>query len=49
VKDKTVENKTKKGFFARIIDKLDEKIREKAESRPCCCGKDERENKKCCS
>ncbi len=49
MKDKTGENKTKKGFFARMIDKLDKKMQEKAESRPCCCAKDKPGNEKCCS
>ena len=42
--------KSEKGFFAKLFDKLDKKIEEKAKSSPCCCKGDSQEGKKsCCS
>ena len=42
--------KPKKGFFARLFDKLDKKIEEKAKAGSCCCKSDGSEGKKsCCS
>jgi len=34
-----------KGFFQRIVSKVDAKMKEKADSKPCCCQKDK--NGKC--
>lgn len=47
MEDKLVEIKSKKGFFARWLDKLDKKIEEKAKSGSCCCNN--KEKKSCCS
>lgn len=42
------ENKTntnhKKGFWARLLEKIDKMMEEKAQSQSCCCGDKE---KKC--
>jgi hypothetical protein len=38
----------KKGFFARMFEKMDSKMEAKAESKPCCCQSDDK-NKSCCS
>ncbi|MDD5116158.1 MAG: hypothetical protein PHW98_03735 [Candidatus Omnitrophica bacterium] len=40
--------KNKKGFFARMIEKLDKKMREKA-AQSCCCGKDKTNKGSCCN
>lgn len=48
MKDKTEQKKGKKGFFARMIDKLDKKMQEKAKAKSCCCGGD-KPDKSCCS
>jgi len=46
-KDKTVEKK--KGFFAKLFEKLDTKLAQKASSG-CGCSKDKgKDNKSCCS
>ncbi|MDI6606073.1 MAG: hypothetical protein QME65_02895 [Candidatus Omnitrophota bacterium] len=40
----------KKGFFARIFDKLDKKIEAKAkEGKSCCCGPADNNKNSCCS
>ena len=41
--------KIKRGFFARIIDKLDKKMQEKAKSRSCCSREVKASKKSCCS
>jgi hypothetical protein len=41
--------KDKKGFFARLIAKLDKKMQEKAKSQSCCCSENKSEKKSCCS
>lgn len=40
--------KSGKGFFAKLFDKLDKKMQEKAKSNPCCCKGDDKEGKKSC-
>ena len=42
-------NPKKKGFIARLIEKLDKKMEEKAKSAPCCSPKDKHEGGSCCS
>ena len=42
-----MEENKKKGFFARLLEKLDKKIEEAANNSPCCCKK-EKEDKPCC-
>jgi len=49
MKDKLEQGKKKKGFFARMIDKIDKKLQEKAKSGSCCCSKDDAGKKSCCS
>lgn len=38
-------NKKQKSFFARMIEKIDKAIEEKAQSKKCCCCADK--DKKC--
>lgn len=41
--------KKEKGFFRKLIDKLDNKMKEKSECACCCCDKkEEKESKSCC-
>lgn len=42
-------SEVKKGFFARLLDKLDKKMEEKAKSSPCCCKSAQKKDKSCCS
>ena len=38
----------KKGFFAKLVDKLDKKMKEKAEKSTCsCCGTSKKGKGKC--
>jgi len=39
----------KKGFLARLIEKLDKKMEEKAKTKPCCEDKNKDKEKPCCS
>jgi hypothetical protein len=39
----------RKGFFGRLIEKLDKKMEEKAKVKPCCHSKDKGSGKSCCS
>jgi hypothetical protein len=40
----------KKGFFGRIMDKLDKKMEAKAKkAKPCCCGPADNNKSSCCS
>ena len=39
----------KKGFFARLIEKLDKKMQECANSKPCCSVNDNSKKDSCCS
>jgi hypothetical protein len=36
-----------KGFFGKLVDKLDKKMKEKANAPRCCCG-DDSKNSSCC-
>jgi len=49
MKDLTDQGKIKKGFFARMIDKLDKKMQEKSKSKSCCCNNGKSDKKSCCS
>ncbi|MDP3042714.1 MAG: hypothetical protein Q8N62_08360 [Candidatus Omnitrophota bacterium] len=49
MKDLTGQEKVKRGFFARMIEKLDKKMEEKAREGKCCGGSDKKERKSCCS
>lgn len=42
-----VKKEEKKGFFARLMDKLDQKMEEKAKSGGCCCCSGDKKDKKC--
>jgi len=45
-----LEEKKKKGFFSRLIDKLDKKMEEKSKASSCGCkSNNQGENKSCCS
>ena len=44
-----VESAKKKGFFGRLIEKLDKKMEEKAKTRSCCGNKSKDKDKPCCS
>ena len=37
----------KKNFFARLVEKLDKKMEEKAKAKPCCDSKDKDKEKLC--
>ncbi|MFA6349863.1 MAG: hypothetical protein WCY12_02930 [Candidatus Omnitrophota bacterium] len=38
-----------KGFFARLLDRLDKKMEEKSRSQNCgCCGSKNKEDRSCC-
>lgn len=39
----------KKGFFAKLIEKIDKKMEEKAKSSCCCKPKDDSKGDSCCS
>ena len=39
----------KKGFFAKIIDKLDKKMQEKSKSASCCSGQSNKGKNSCCN
>lgn len=41
------EKQKNKGFFARMIEKLDKKLESKAKESTCCCRKDK--DPSCCS
>jgi len=50
MKDKNQESKPAKGFFSRILDRLDKKMEEKAKSSSCCCkSSDKSGGKSCCN
>jgi len=49
MKDIAGQKEVKKGFFARLIDKLDKKMQEKAKANSCCGGENKSEKKSCCS
>jgi len=43
-----IQNK-KKGFFGKIVEKLDKKLEEKSRKAPCCSpGKDKEKGSACC-
>lgn len=39
----------KKSFFARMFEKLDKKMEEKAKSGSCCCKPSDKKDGSCCS
>jgi hypothetical protein len=48
--NKTDKKDSGKGFFGRLLDKLDKKMQEKAKSGSCCCKAGSKESDKtCCS
>ena len=48
MENKPDNKKLGKGFFAKLFDKLDKKMEEKAKSSPCCCKGGSQEGKKSC-
>jgi len=38
----------KKGFFARLMEKLDKKMEQKAKDTPCCGRSDDNQGSSCC-
>lgn len=38
----------KKGFFAKMVDKLDKKLEEKSKEQSCCNPSDKKNGKSCC-
>jgi hypothetical protein len=47
--DQTGEDKkNKKGFFARLIEKLDGKLEKASEKKGCCCNSNEDKDSSCC-
>ena len=50
MEEKLEGKKSKKGFFARLLDKLDKKMEEKSKSG-CCCGSNgaKGDKKSCCN
>lgn len=46
-KEETKEQK-KKGFWGKLIDKLDKKMEEKAQKTSCCGGSDGKKGSPCC-
>jgi len=47
--DQTVQEKeNKKGFFARLIEKLDKKLKDASEKKGCCCSSNEEKDSSCC-
>ena len=49
MKARVDQEKRRKGFFARMIDKMDKKMQEKAKAKSCCGGEDNPGKKSCCS
>ena len=50
MKDNTGNKKSKvKTFFKGMLEKMDKKMKEKAKSKPCCCGPSDKEKNSCCS
>ncbi len=47
-KKQTNKTKGKKGFIAKVIDKLDKKLEEKAKKTPCCDKSDKKGGSSCC-
>ncbi len=47
--ESNVKDGKKKSFFARLFDKLDKKMEEKAKSSPCCCKPSDKGDGSCCS
>jgi len=37
-----------KGFFGKILDKIDEKLKTESEQKSCCCKDKKQEGEKCC-
>lgn len=43
------DSKKKKGFFCKLVEKLDKKMEKKAKTKSCCESKDKDKGKSCCS
>jgi len=48
MENKSAEKKIKKGFLARLLERIDKKMEEKAKAGSCCRGNNG-EKKSCCS
>lgn len=46
---KDANKSSRKGFLARLVEKLDKKLEEKAKAKPCCDDKDKPKDEGCCS
>jgi len=46
LEEEVKKSEKKKGFFCKLIEKLDKKMEKKAKTKPCCGGKDK--GKSCC-
>lgn len=46
--EKQGKKENRKGFFSRIIDKLDKRLAEKAKRSSCCNSSDKDKGKSCC-
>jgi len=49
MKEKVKDEIRKKSFFAKVFEKLDKKMEEKAKSKTCCCKASDKESNSCCS
>ena len=49
MKEKNDQKQIKRGFLARMIDKLDKKMQEKTKSGSCCSGKGNKGKNSCCN
>ena len=47
--EKDTQQQIKKGFFAKIIDKLDKRMQEKSKAKSCCNSENKSGQKSCCS
>ncbi|MCK5083740.1 MAG: hypothetical protein KAR31_12595 [Candidatus Omnitrophica bacterium] len=38
----------KKGFFGRLMEKLDKKLKDASEQKECCCSSNDEKDSSCC-
>ena len=48
MENKTPKEEKKKGFFAKLFEKLDKKLEDKAKKTGCCCGPKKESGDSCC-
>lgn len=46
---KTKKENKKKGFFSRLVEKIDKRMEEKAKNSPCSCSSGKNGDNSCCS